>query len=160
MPQLSIGLSQRHMAREQRGHHIFGDRALMPESVAKGRAFGKPGHVDLVDAGGRGLIELGARRNRMILTQSDTDHDLRRLECLSLAVMLQPVGDEIDLMARLQMGLEATQKGFGVRTVKDDTHRGTPMKWLSALSKFACAGNLLRSLGHYGHKRVARRGVI
>ena len=32
--QLPIGVAERHVPREQRRHHIFGDRLLVPEAIA------------------------------------------------------------------------------------------------------------------------------
>ena len=120
LAQIGVGLLQRHMAGEQGGHHIFGNRVFMPKAVAQRAVRRQQGGIDCVGAGRRRQIELERLRTRQVGLQPNADNHIGRLKRRPFAGTLESVTQGLNLMACANERFHAGPKLASIGAMKNN----------------------------------------
>ena len=122
LTQTAIRVNERYVSLEQRRHHVFGNRLLVPEAIAHDGPIGEQGEVDRVVASPRNVEQLQVRGPRQVVREADTDDRLGLRVRTSIVIAAQHVGQDGDPIRSIDKPLKVMAEGRGVLAVEHDAH--------------------------------------
>jgi len=110
--------------REERCHHVFGNRLLVAEAIAHDGRSGQGIEIDAIVPSARHVKQAKRRRGGQAAMEPGADDCLGPGIRISLLAGRQNIGQHTDIMVLADQVVELVAEGRGVLAVEHDFHAG------------------------------------
>ena len=124
LAQVLVSASQWHMARQQGGHHVLGNRVLMPKAIGQCAVRRQQRGRDGIGARRRGVEQPSLQGLGHGAVQLNADHHVRVFIQRLLARLVQPITQIADAVLRCDQCFKALAKIGRILAMENDVQRG------------------------------------